>query len=109
MTGSRGEADTVAEFTDGDQQAAVLLRDNLTRLRDLLRQPDSPVSDPAAAEALRREVGEVLAGRRSMRSLATDPAFVAVAERGMRDVQDAWEELSPDERAAQVRTGRQRK
>lgn len=99
--------DSLATFVDGDQRAARLLRDNLTRLRDLLGSDASPVADPAVAVALRRDVEAVLTGRASMRDLAADPAFSDLAHDGMRRAHDAWLALSPEDRARQVRAGRE--
>lgn len=102
----RPEDDSVAAFVDGDQRAARLLRDSLSRLRDLLGSAASPVTDPAVAAALRRDVEAVLAGRRSMRELAAHPAFSDLAHEGMARAHDAWLALTAEDRARQVRAGR---
>ncbi len=100
-----GFPESILSFADGDPRAATLLRANLTGLRDLLARDDGPATDPEAARALSAAIGDVLAGRESMRSLAEDPALASLAEAGMRQAQDAWWRLSPEQRAAEVRAG----
>lgn len=80
-------------FTGDDPAAAQLLRTNLARLRDQL-------ADDPTHVGLRRGVDAVLSGRMGLRELAADPAFVALTRDGMRQAQDVWAELTPEQRAA---------
>ncbi len=78
----------------GDHAGAALLRQSLTQLAE---QHDGT---PLAVS-----VREVLAGRLDVRELALDPEFAAFTGRGMESFTEAWEGLSPEERAEQLRAG----
>jgi hypothetical protein len=60
--------------------------------------------EPGTAD-LRRDIEAVLGGRMSLRALADVPAFRQLADDGMGQAEEAWQRLSPEERAAQVRAG----
>jgi hypothetical protein len=89
--------DSLLEFTDGDVAAARLLRDNLARLAE---QVDDRV--------LREDIRSVLAGRMSFRALADTPALTAVVREGVREFEEAWDRMTPEQRDAEVRAGRER-
>ncbi|MEJ7832394.1 MAG: hypothetical protein WKF79_05725 [Nocardioides sp.] len=82
---SEGLPDSHAVFTDGDVRAARLLRDNLARVREQL-------AERPGTDELRRDLGDVLDGRLSMRELAEVPALRELADDGMRQAEAAWQE-----------------
>jgi hypothetical protein len=86
-------SDSLMAFT-GDRASAEVLRRTLRA-----------VADEYADQPLGTIVREVLAGRREVRDLATDPDFAELADRGMRAHQEAWDALTPEERAHQTRLG----
>ena len=93
--GDQEPRDSILEFT-GDRAAADLLRDSLHALAD--RYAGSPLG---------RQIGDVLAGRASMRELADDPELASLAHEGMRRVAEEWRALAPEQRAAFVERGEQ--
>lgn len=86
--------DRLADFT-GDRASAEVFRRTLRAL-----------ADEYAERPLGAMVREVLAGRRDVRDLASDPDFAEMSARGMRAQEEAWEQLSPDERTEQLRRGK---
>lgn len=86
-------SDALTAFT-GDRASAEVLRRSL-----------QAVADEYADRPLGELVREVLAGRREVRDLATDPDFADLTDRGMRAHQEAWDALTPEEQAQQVRLG----
>lgn len=86
--------DTVTAFTRGDRVRAEQLRRNLEAIQ-------SQTGDPH----VRRVVGEVLKGSRTVRELVRDPAFERELDRGMAAFGQAWEGLSDEQRAELVRQG----
>jgi hypothetical protein len=89
--------DSFLDFTDGDVEAARLLRQNLGSLVD-------GVDDAA----LRRDIRAVLAGRMTFRELTRDPRLLEIARVGVRRFEEAWDRLTPEQRAAEVRAGSER-
>ena len=85
--------DPLVAFT-GDRAAAEVMRRSLRA-----------VADDYADRPLGAMVREVLAGRRDVRDLATDPDFAEISARGMRAQEEAWAALTPEERTEQVRLG----
>jgi hypothetical protein len=92
-----GDIEAAAEFTDGDVAAARLLRDNLAR-------PAEQVDD----RVLREDIRSVLAGRKGFRALADTPALTAVVREGVRELEEAWDRMTPEQRDAEVPAGRER-
>lgn len=86
--------DPIAAFTRGDQTRAEFLRGNLEKIRDRTENSD-----------VRRLVDEVLAGRRTVRELVREEAFVGELDKGMHAFASSWEQLTPEQRAALVRQG----
>ena len=80
--------DRLDEFT-GDRASAEVFRRTLRAL-----------ADEYADRPLGAMVREVLAGRRDVRDLASDPDFAEMSARGMRAQEEAWDALTPDERTA---------
>lgn len=87
--------DPITAFAKGDRLRAATLRANLTRIAE---QTDDA--------AVRRQVREVLDGRRTVRELVREPAFVAVLDAGMESFAQQWEQLTPQQRADLVNQGR---
>lgn len=85
--------DSLVAFT-GDRASAEVLR---RTLRD--------VAEEYADRPLGTMVREVLAGRREVRDLASDPDFADLTARGMLAQEDAWAALTPEQRAERVRLG----
>lgn len=85
--------DPLAAFT-GDRAAAEVMRRSLRAVAE--EYTDQPLG------AL---VREVLAGRRAVRDLASDPAFADMSARGMRAQEAAWAALTPEQRTEEVRVG----
>jgi hypothetical protein len=86
--------DPIIAFAQGDRLRAEGLRRNLEAIHEGSDDPH-----------VRRIVGEVLAGRRTVRELVRDPGFERELDRGMAAFADAWQELGPEERAELVRQG----
>lgn len=91
---SQPQWDTVTAFARGDRVRAEQLRRNLEAIRE--QSVDTHV---------RRVVGEVLTGHRTVRELVRDPAFERELDRGMVAFGQAWEGLSEEQRAELVRQG----
>ena len=89
--------DSLLEFTDGDAEAARMLRQNLASLAD--RVDDA---------GLRHDIRAVLAGRMTFRELTRDPRLQDIARDGVRQFEDAWDQLTPEQRDARVRADRDR-
>ena len=87
------ERDSIHEFA-GDAAGAVALRDGLTQLAG--HCAGTPLGDRMTA---------VLAGRLTLRDLASDPEFVAMTSGFTRTFSEEWEQLGPAERADLVRQG----
>lgn len=97
MTTAPGPPDPFLSFTDGDVAAARLLRENLAKLA-------TQVDD----ERLRRDIRATLTGAMSLRDLADSPLLRQMVQRGVREFEEAWERLTPEQRQAEMRAGRQR-
>jgi len=94
VTSEQEGSDSVAEFVDGDPAAARQLRASLRVL-----------ADHYAGEPLGGQIEQVLAGRASMRELAGDPEFAAMAHEGMREFAEEWATKTDSEKAALIRQG----
>lgn len=86
--------DTVTAFARGDRARAEQLRRNLETIQEQTLDPH-----------VRRVVGEVLQGSRTVRELVRDAAFERELDRGMAAFGQAWEGLSDEQRAELVRQG----
>ncbi|MGH3348733.1 MAG: hypothetical protein ACRDO4_17265 [Nocardioides sp.] len=87
--------DQIESFADGDQRFAAHLRERLTQLRDHTDDPE-----------LTAAIGRVLAGAGSVRELVELPAMDRIVRQGVDQAVASWEALTPEERAEQVRAGR---
>lgn len=89
-----GTDDQFAAFT-GDRASGSALRSHLATIaRDFA---DSPIGELA---------DEVLAGRRPIRDLGTDPQFGVLIAEGMNSYREYLDTLTPEERQATVAQGR---
>ncbi|QIX28131.1 hypothetical protein ncot_17190 [Nocardioides sp. JQ2195] len=86
--------DPVAAFTRGDRLRSESLKANLTAIRDQTEDP-----------AVRRLVDDLFAGRMGLREVIRDPAFEAELDKGMQRFSEAWEQLTPEQRADLARQG----
>jgi hypothetical protein len=91
------DRDSFLDFTDGDAEAARMLRRNLATLADR-------VDD----KGLREDIRAVLAGRMAFRELTGDPRLQEIARAGVRQFEEAWDRLTPDQRDAEIQAGRER-
>jgi hypothetical protein len=89
--------DEFLEFTDGDVAAARLLRENLAKLAE---QTDD--------DRLRRDIRATLAGSMDLRDLVRNPLLLEIVDRGVREFEEAWEQLTPEQRQTEIRAGRDR-
>lgn len=71
-----------------------MLRKNLETIRERAEDPH-----------LKRIIGEVLEGRRTVRDLVRDEKFAEQLNQGMQRFGEQWEQLTPEQRAALVRQG----
>ncbi|MGN0065551.1 MAG: hypothetical protein ACI379_15035 [Nocardioides sp.] len=86
--------DQFAAFT-GDRAAGSALRSHLATIaRDFAGSPIGELAD------------EVLAGRRPIRDLGTDPQFGVLLTEGMNAYREYLDTLTPEERRATVAQGR---
>lgn len=88
-----GTQDVLADFVGGDAAGARSLRRALEALQ----------GSPDLTPALRVQVGAVLAGRMSMRDLALEPELREIADRGIVQLREELDDLSPEDRAELVR------
>ena len=96
MTAAPGSPESFLAITGGDVAAARLLRANLTQLAE-------QVDD----ERLRRDIRATLAGSMSVRELADTPLLRGMVQQGVREFAEAWEQLTPEQRQAEIRVGRE--
>jgi hypothetical protein len=86
-----GAGDSIADFVGGDTEGARSLRRALEVLRDSDLTP-----------GLRARVEAVLGGRLTMRELAQDVALREIAYRGIDELREQLDEMSPEDRAQLV-------
>ncbi len=87
--GTLGNPDRPDPFTEltGDPEAARLLRTNLTA-----------IAEQHQGTAMGQLVRDVLAGRRTVRDLEADPAFMELTRAGVQQYQDYWDSLTEEEK-----------
>lgn len=88
-------AASLLAFTHGDRVAAEQLRRALAVIGE--HHPEAEVA---------RSARQVLDGRRTMREVTRDPAFLDALGRGMDAYAEEWAALSPAERAALAEQGK---
>jgi hypothetical protein len=75
-------------------------------LSDHLRQALRTLRERSDNEDFQRLVDDVLAGRSGLRDVYLTPAFAAGLDTGVRQFNQRYEELSPEERAELAERGR---
>lgn len=87
------EDDFLVEFVGGDVEGG----------RSLRRAMEALLDSSSVAPDLQAQIVAVLAGRSSMRNLAGDPELREIADRGIAQLREELDEMTPEERVELVR------